>query len=109
MGEGGCVKNKPLVSTLIYMLLICSALLFFLAPRQEYLPKLVYVAILVGYGLAQYRRANMRAVVACAIGTVFLLLTLPGSRMVAGVEVFLILVGWGVALYSIKKSKKKAS
>jgi type III secretory pathway component EscU len=103
------MKNKTLVSTLLYMALIGSVLLFFMAPSQEYLPKLVYIAILVVYGLAQYRRANMRAMVACGIGTAFLLLTLPGSRIVAGVEVFLILVGWVVAMHAFKKSKDSAS
>jgi uncharacterized membrane protein YccC len=103
------MKNKTMVSTLLYTALIGSVLLFFLAPSQEYLPKLVYIAILVGYGIAQYRRANMRAVVACGIGTVFLLFTLPGSKIVAGVEVFLILVGWVVAMHAVKKSKDRAS
>jgi hypothetical protein len=51
----------------------------------------------------------MRAVVACGIGTVFLLFTLPGSRIVAGVEVFLILIGWVVAMHAVKKSKDSAS
>jgi len=88
---------------LILTAVLLGILLFFLAPRHEYAAKILYILVLVGYGVYQYILKNWRSLIICAAGVTILLLALPGLRVLSEIGVLLALTGWSVLAYVAKR------
>lgn len=97
--------QKKHLRQLVLAAVLVGLLVFFLEPRQAYIAKILYALVLAGFGIYHYLLQNRRGAIMAGVGTVLLLLTLPGIRLLSEVSVLMALLGWAVLAYLAKRQE----
>jgi len=99
------MRHKRLLSTLIFLGIIASLTVFYAAPKYQFIPKLLFMGVLIALGVWHYIHKNLMPSLAYAGGTLLIGLTLPNSRVLKDIEVIGLLMAWGAAAYFIRRAK----
>jgi hypothetical protein len=108
MPKGANMDYKKLWWTCLYLTIVVSVIMFFLVPKYEFIPKLLYLAIAVGFAVWHVVQRNMRSAIVCGFGALFVLMTMPNSRLLKNTELILLAAGCTVAYVVLKHVKNKA-
>ncbi|MCL6442909.1 MAG: hypothetical protein K6T83_05530 [Alicyclobacillus sp.] len=77
--------------------ILMSAVLFFMLPHHEYVPKLICFAIACGFTVRHVLQRNIRAAILCAVAACFVLLTLPNAKWIQETETIVVLIALAAA------------
>jgi TctA family transporter len=99
---------KKLWWTCLYLTIVVSVVMFFLVPKYEFIPKLLYLVIAVGFAVWHFVHRNLRAAIVCAFGALFVLMTMPNSRLLKTTELVLLAAACTAAYVVSKHVKNKA-
>ncbi len=99
---------KKLWWTCIYLTIVVSVIMFFLVQKYEFIPKLLYLIIVVGFAVWHFVRRNRRAAMMCAFGALCVLMTMPNSQLLRNTELILLAAACTVAYVVSKHVKNKA-
>jgi hypothetical protein len=96
-------RKQRILRNLFVGVLILSTIMFFSYPRLEFIPKLFYLAVLLGLTVWHFLQRNIKASVSCLIGTVFVILTLPNFKNMKNIEIVLLFAVWGLGAVIYKR------
>jgi hypothetical protein len=101
------MNRKRILGNVMVFVLILSAIMFFSFPKMEFIPKLFYLALLLGLTVWYFLQRNIKATVTCLIGTAFVILTLPNLKLLKDIEIILIFATWGLGAVIYKRIKNR--
>lgn len=103
------MDRKKTLATALFSVLFISVAIFFVFPKYQFVSKLLYLAIIAGYGTWHFLNRNIKATAICACGAAVLLLTLPNSQVFRDIELILIILGFGAVSFLLRRAKRRAS
>jgi hypothetical protein len=104
------VSRKSVANVTVF-LYILSAILFFVLPHHEYVPKLLYISLTSGLSIWFFSRRRIKQTIIFLCATLFIILTLPNSlpyRETELVIMFVILLSMSVTQVVIRRRHKPA-